>query len=475
MEMMKLLKNYKFILLFIYAVFQFFQLLFNLYGKAEDLFLKYNYPSYQQWLIIDTIIWTICFFFPIYIFFPYKIYKTQIKKLRLKFKEPFKTSYIKKGVNYLIYGLFLATILIPLLIPGILYYAYNYNWRYTWNQFNQNQLGILIADFREVSLKNYIPQEKYSLFLAERLREIKLECQTKININIKTTPAYFSTAAEAQQFGNKIGADIIIWGEIDKSEGVLSIKPRFNYSGSIYWGLDSTMFGDLYYNVQYHEDWQLAGRPFDIDTIQLFLKDYLIFPTISKMEQFMVNEDEIINYIACKVENNKVIPPFLNGFLHERIGMFYFDKKDYKNSINNLIKSSKLICSDSNITHDKNRLLASNDYDLFKCYSRLSNLDSSYYYGTRAIKEDSSILRKIDLLGQMYCFGKYDYIMNKLLELWGNNKDSLTGDLILNLSKSASKEPDTIFLQKYNLLFPGRFEKNSGGKDIFDCVSDDEL
>jgi len=311
------------------------------------------------------------------------MYSLSIFKLILGRIRELKTPFRKTPIEVLLIIILYSTLFSPVLI-GSLNFIYKTEWKYSLNRFPDNCVGILIADFREVSLENYIPQKSFSLFLREHLSETHDSCSTPMAISIYRTDAFFTKADEAISFARKINAMVVIWGEITRSEEVLGIRTRMNYSSDLNWSVGNTQMKPIYFPIDLFERRSTLTSLPDIDTVFLQLKDYLVPPVIAKFNILNLSHDKLSDYLRCRLANGLSLPTEINGMITATLAQNYIEKGWYRPAISLWHETFKNLSMSKSISYGMNEALSSAFHNISICYNKLGMRDSCVFYANKA-------------------------------------------------------------------------------------------
>ncbi len=292
----------------------------SLFWDKISIYISSYIKSYTSWLILESAVLVIA----LYSLGSALNILSILKLLKQGPEKAFKLPKVKQALRF-------ALFIIPLIV-GIVYFKYNFTWRYTWNKFDNKTLGVLIADFREVILDEYLPQKKYSIYLKENLPQIKDSCKKEINIKYENTPAFFTSIDEAAKFGEKINARLVIWGEVYKSEGFIRIKPKLFTPGNLMIGTPYLFISNLVFKADYSETWNLTGSPLDLDTMTNYVNDILTIPSIFLYKDYPEYYKNYYGFIECAFKSENFVNPDVKLFLATELITNCNRKDDYEDS-----------------------------------------------------------------------------------------------------------------------------------------------
>jgi len=285
--------------------------------------------TYTIWLISESCFIVLFFYFSYYIFKIPNRLGVSSRSVDKVFK--IKSSYKFKAI---------AIYVIPLLI-GVLYFYYNNSLWFKLNSFSQNEVGVLIAEFREASLKEYLPQKSYSNLLKEKIPQCELLCLKGAPIRFRSTRAFFTSIDEANNYGRKINARIVIWGNVAKTEGVIRIEPSVSYPFVVGWGVGNREFADIEMYETYIEDWQLSGAPPDVENLSCLVATFLVLPAFSILKSGTYTKSQFLGYCHCVLNKMGNLPSTLTGILAFELGLQNFREQNFDSSLYYMKLSSR--------------------------------------------------------------------------------------------------------------------------------------
>lgn len=417
-------------------------------------YLSLYFNTYWKWLLLESIFIVFLGYLAGYVFNVPKIFG-------LKRKSEEKIFKIKASIKILRIALYaLPNIL------GILYFAYYQDISFRRLNFKDDKLNILVAEFREAALDKYeLAQGKYSVLLKEKIKDYNNVCLNSSEFKIETTKAFFTSYKEADYYARKAKADIVIWGELSKTEGYISISPKISSPHLIEFSLADKEFM-FRTATAYTENWRIDGTALTTDTLldNLSATIFLFMLPILKSK----NKSDIFEYEKCVLENNALLPMMTAFAFNYDLGFRYFNEKDRSNSLLHYLNSLSII-------YRKNFRIWNKDYftglitsKISKNYYFLFEDSLAEFYARESIKYWPDFMYDINVYTLAYMLNnKVEESLDSLLNRWEEKPDTLTGDYVLNIFRTLQKKPSDSFISRYNILYPGRFNKLKGGIVIY--------
>jgi hypothetical protein len=378
----------------------------------------------------------------------------------------FKANRLKQIARLLLF-------IVPILF-GCLYFVYNHYWRYAWNRFGRDEVGVLIADFREVLLTDYVPQKKYSTYLKEKLPELEISCNKNIKVRFQNTSAFFTSGTEAKAYGEKVNAYVVIWGEVFKTEGIISIRPKLTTPGYYDWRIADTDFNPFTLLADYAEDWSITGAPLNLDTMLIFFNDFLVAPVVSKMKEIGVSKEEFVQYAKCCLLRENYLPEALRGMLAFEIGERSFRDSVYDTCIIWMREAFAHLSRDQFIRSEINWIRAYCLRNIAVCYYALGVQDSCLEYTKRSAKTEPEFILRENVFNYLFCNGEFPTLLEGLMVLWDETRDSIIGDHLLDLHKTTHTTLGIRFRNEYEMKYPGRYDRLRGGR-ILKCIDSSKI
>lgn len=349
-------------------------------------------------------------------------------------------------------------ITVPLLI-GFCYFSYNYSWRYTFSKFGDSEIGVLIADFREVALEQWAGRGQFSTMLKEDLGNGTRTCSNRAPVSFKTTPAFFTNEGEARKYGAKIGATVVIWGEVDRTDKVITIRPHMTCPLELVYGTKYLKIGVFNLIGNYSQRWRLDGSTaLCVDLTVSELDHFLAWPVIAGIKSGRWNIP-LIAYVECCLRHKLEYPPFIKAALLFERALDYTLKKEYGDAVNDFREAFGALEQDTLQTKEIKLYKALLALQLSKEFAKLNHQDSAMNYFSESLDIDSTvILTDTEFMQQLIDSSRTKMIYN-LLVLWRNGNDTLSGDW---LAKILNGETDSVarkFIDDYELKYPSRLAR----------------
>jgi len=411
--------------------------------------------SYFEWLVIESIIvifilWTLGYIFKI--------------PTRLKIKYPKKYYPIKMHPFKIV--LYIILISLPF-VSGVFWFNYNYTWRYTWNQFSDNEIGILIADYREVLLKDYIPQKKYSNYLKEILPELIMPCNEDFKISFKNTPAFVINRTEAVNLGKKVNAKAIIWGEVFKNDKSISIRQRIVTRQNFEIAIGDESLSLQQYINESHVVWSPEKSLAPLYSMPPYINDLLMFVAYSEMKTRNVNRQECRDYLLCCLQNSDNTMYYTRAFLLYDLAQKYQMDSIHDSAMIYFKESMNLLITEKQNIETRRIMAIVMNY-IAEQYILVNQLDSAMKYVKSSfslnpllIYEDTKHLLRFY---SVYISNKnYEEALEILVPLWQNHFDTISGDLIIDTYRGMRQDLNAQFRKEFETKFPGRIENTING------------
>ena len=421
--------------------------------RIREMFTPLH-ESYNAWILIDSLL---IFVGIILLGRSLRIHRKFAFK-RSHRAETFKSDAIAEGIKVSLNWVLL--VVITLGAPGA-YYCYNTELRYTWRQFDDSQIGILIANFRQVPLDDLIPYRKYSTWLEEDLPKLVGECEAPVEFAFARTPAFVTSDDEARAIGKKNNATIIMWGEIFRGGTVVSIRPKMIVRFLVNIDFGNKFGWEFDLRSSESEDWKLDRSVMTLDTISILLQDMLVLPIFAKLSAKSESREELIRFFTCSLERYSFLPAAIQAVMSMRIGNHYYHANEYDSANSWYYNARRLTDSWDDNFGAKAEFSAVLALNLAKSYANIEEPDSALHFVFQACAYDLLVVIKDSEIYQSFWHSlthaprrtKTDWLHDALL-YWERNPDSLIGNFIHRLCDQLREEPPKSFNQKYDSLYP---------------------
>lgn len=411
--------------------------------------------SYHNWLIIESTIITLATFLLFYIF---RVYRLRIF-VRHASRDPFKHK-ITRRLQRIGRALLLFFIMSVPILFGASWYIYNETLRYTMNRFGKDQIGVLIADFREVALNDYIPHPKYSAWLKEEMPNLIQRCETPIDVAFASTPAFFTSVDEAVNYGMKMNAKIIVWGEVQKNNALVTIKPKLKSVHRYVVRFGSKFEWSLGIVSDQFEEWSLDGSTMTLDTVKVRLQDVLVLPIFEKLQTGGFSNALLPQFSLCTYERFGYLPTHTRSILSMYLGNTHYRAAEYSSAISRFSDADSLAGLWDDTSGAKAELRALLSINIARSYDLLHRHDSSGHYVHQAWVYDPLVVLKDSAIYVSFWRGltaassstKAKW-RDDAIRYWQRRPDSLIGNFIYRVSDHLKEEPRESFKQQYDSLY----------------------
>jgi hypothetical protein len=341
------------------------------------------------------------------------------------------------------------------LVIGYSYYYWMTDLSFRWSRFEDDEVGILLANFREIPLDDYIPQGSYSNLLAEKLPQYKTFCTSSAKVNFKDSPVFITSNSEAISYGKKINAKFVLYGEIHRSASIIRIIPSLISAGIYEWGVGRQIELDAEIFAECAEDWRLDATPIHIDKIAHILDQVLVMPIYYEMKQKHSSAIEMRQYLECALSKFPHLPiEFRIAILYE-LGYRYSLDSAYARAIDYWHKGIDLMTGrDSLLFINPMHLRAIFLANLTKTYASLQIQDSVDFYFSEAFNTDYNVILNDSALFKSLINHPYvDSVLNFLMIQWRQEPNIIIGNYINRIYNGIGRNPDIIFTRKFDSLY----------------------
>lgn len=438
------------------VVASFITLLMLNFFNLEFYLSSYTNFSYREWLAIKSLLILILVLI-IYYFVWLKWFKIQVQK-ESREKELFKSSK-KNQIKAIFY-------ILPIILVPLFYFWYQNDIWFKLNKFGVNEIGILVADFREPPLSNF-PQGRLSLYVKEELPKTYVYCDGSKNVRYISSDVYFKSGSEVRDFGNKINAQLVIWGEVYKSDGALSVRPKLAPPNPLDMKIDEVKFSATQLIADYSEEWDLQKAIPDIDTLRMYVNTFLIFPNVIELNKRRADNQIFIEYLRCTLERENSLPKIYEGVFSLMLASLYLSTSNPDSSLVWSKFALKRFNEQGSEYERRDWLIARSYQSIAASFDSLGKVNQSLLHCKNAVNERIDFVIRPPIYKRLVCGQEQTYLLEKLNTLWQVQKDTATGDRLRDFYANFEIPFDFQFIAQYEKSFPGRLM--SKGVGIIDC------
>ncbi len=434
-------------------------------------FISLHLQSYTAWVLLHASLIGIACWLLIGLFDVSK--KTRVKQGSGRHRKK------KPQPNWLTWILPLLRgwkLVVPALL-GFYYFLYEFDFRYRWNRFEDNEIGILVADFRESLANIEFAQGKYSNMLKEGISGMRHPCEPKFELSTYNTAAFFTSRDEANKFAIKIGASIVIWGEVHSSDSGIRIRTRIDSPWELTTTINEREAIAFDTKTKADELW-VTGDPIpsEKEVVNLVNRDLVLFLEW-KIRNSEGNSPRLLKFLECSYKaytsgltiNGRVSTAMSIASTAYKIGQYDKSMEYYQAARGDLEQFP-----DSFDNHSL--LLESANESISNCWAMKDTsglvFDSTKFYALKAIEVSPCSITELHLLTRLALWDKnYPYATSLLGRCWEQSYDTISGDLIVDVYQTWKRPIDSSFYRVYDSLYPGRFFKRKGGRVLVTALS----
>ncbi len=342
----------------------------------------------------------------------------------------------------------------PLLISACFFY-WKTELSFRWNRFKDDEIGVLLVNFREIPLLEPVPKGNYSDFFMEKTILSKLNCSQSTKVTYKDGPAFITSKSEAISYGTKMHSKIVLFADVRRSASIVRIIPTFITTGDYVWGVGPHIQLNTEIFSRNIEDWTLSESPISTNSVIAAIDRVLVFPIYYDLKQKHLSPKELGQYLMCCQYKYSHLPiEFWIAIVYE-LGCQGNIESNNSRALGCWEGAYHFMANADSLSFIEPKFLKAQILaNICKSFASMNIQDSvdyyfyySFYTDFHVIMDDSALNRS--LLNHSRIAAVEEFFRNK----WYQSPIKQIGEYIKKISELYNLRPDTSFTRQFDSLY----------------------